>query len=492
MKFLNPLNILSKRLPKKRVAWCIGLPYTKETFIECCDGQGNSDFIESLEFQYTATNKEILWEYYAPTANELLKTVRHLERKGVDIINIFSPEDLKKAFTYSTVILTAHRHRFLECLDFMGHTLEIREIIALIPNDYKGIVDISSCYSSTLVRQCKHTAPFATFIAAETEVSVKLRLFIYKHTIKHLISHPRMDYLDAFCVIISRIVKSAKTNDNLERDVFLGGKQFSDAKIERNVSVFAPNEIRLGETMLIQMYVYKNNVDVISSAIMADEDLAEKDRLPVNLDLKHKDDIKIILNVSNLPLLSQTKPLIWNDRISRTSFLIEVPNDYNKNKLFFSALVIQNSAIVGELNFSVKVVTEYSQKKDLSDIIFKEFNKVFISYSHYDESKVKFIAQAYKAIGKNYFFDRHYLKPGSVYPIEIEDYIKSADLFILCWSENAAKSDYVEKELNLALSLAFPQITPKEKAQLTIHPLLLDSNIELPENMKYIYNFEMI
>lgn len=492
MKFSNLINILSKKLPKEKVVWCVGIPYTKETFIECCDSHGSSDFIESLEFQYAATDREILWEYYAPTANKLHKTVRYLEKKGVDIINIFSPEDLKKAFAYPTVILTAHRHRFLECMDFMGHTLEIGEIIKLIPKDYKGIVDISSCYSATLLIQCKQTAPFATFIAAETEVSVKLRLFIYEHTIRLMISHPRMDYLDAFRVIISRIIKSAKTQDSFKGDVFLGGKQFSNSKIERNVSVFAPNEVRSGETMLIQIYIYKNNVDVTSSAKMADEDLVEKDRLPVNLDLIHKDDIKIILNVFNSPLLSQTKPLLWNDRISRISFFIDIPNDYDKNKLYFSALVVQNNAVVGELNFCVKIVTEYSQNRIPTNIIFKEFNKVFISYSHEDESKVKFIAQAYKAIDKNYFFDRHCLKPGSVYPIEIEDYINSSDLFILCWSENAAKSDYVEKELKQALSLAFPQIKPKEKAQLTIHPLLLDSNAELPENMKHIYNFESI
>ena len=75
---------------------------------------------------------------------------------------------------------------------------------------------------------------------------------------------------------------------------------------------------------------------------------------------------------------------------------------------------------------------------------------------------------------------------------KIEDYINSADLFILCWSNNAAKSDYVQKERNQALDRAYPKVKPYEKAPLSICPLSIEPRAEIPEDMKSIYNFEQI
>jgi len=74
-------------------------------------------------------------------------------------------------------------------------------------------------------------------------------------------------------------------------------------------------------------------------------------------------------------------------------------------------------------------------------------------------------------------------------PFSAANYINSADLFILCWSENAAKSAYVEKERNQALDRAYPKVKPIEKAPLFIYPLSIKPRTELPEDMKSVYNF---
>ena len=122
----------------------------------------------------------------------------------------------------------------------------------------------------------------------------------------------------------------------------------------------------------------------------------------------------------------------------------------------------------------------------------KQFKKVFISYAHEDESQVKVLASTYKKLGVEYFLDRDYLKGGDVFGEVISHYIKEADLFILCWSEHAAKSEYVKKERTLALSLAYPQVIPREKAQLSIYPISMKPKAPYPDDMKEIYNFEEI
>ena len=120
-----------------------------------------------------------------------------------------------------------------------------------------------------------------------------------------------------------------------------------------------------------------------------------------------------------------------------------------------------NGAQIGEMCFVTQIVEV--PRRLHPEVFSRYFKKIFISYAHQDESKVKFIAQAYKAQGVDYFFDRDYLKAGDIFPQKIEDYINSADLFILCWSENAAKSDYVQKERNQALDRAYPKVKPIEK-----------------------------
>ena len=86
---------------------------------------------------------------------------------------------------------------------------------------------------------------------------------------------------------------------------------------------------------------------------------------------------------------------------------------------------------------------------------------------------------------------RHYLKAGYVYPLKIKEYINSADLFILCWSKNAAESDYVQLERQQALTLAFPQ-KDMEQATLSIHPISIEPHADYPSDMKEVYNFEEI
>ncbi len=88
-----------------------------------------------------------------------------------------------------------------------------------------------------------------------------------------------------------------------------------------------------------------------------------------------------------------------------------------------------------------------------------------------------------------HFFDRKYLKAGDVFPQVIQDYINTADLFILCWSENASKSEYVQKERLQALERAFPQVKPKQEAKLRIYPMSIEPRAELPSDMKDNYHF---
>lgn len=491
---MNILNIFRNKLPKGKVIWCIGVPYTEEQFA-CCGGTDrDSDFIESLEFKYGTNDKETLWKRYQSTANKIRDCVNSLTRKGVTILCVSSLKDLESVFTHSVVIITAHRHRFLDCFDFMGNTISFDEVAEIIPHDYNGIVDVSSCHSASFQMQWKKKRINARYIAASTESSIDLRLFIYEHVIRHMISHSNNSYLQSLEVILNRIKSGINENVNKRDDVFLGGIVPAKRRGTQSASVFAPSEIIKGDDMMIQVYLYedKEHNNVVISASNADEGVIERSRTPLNFNLKYGDIVKIQFNLLHVPKASQLKSFVWQNKTTKCFFNVTVPSNFDKKKCFVEIFMSVNEVPLGELSFTTKVVEEYSSEKIVTDVFTRQYKKVFISYSHVDEEKVRYIDHAYEAIGLDHFFDRRYLKIGAIFPLEIQEYIKSADLFILCWSENASKSNYVGLELEQALKRAYPNVLPSDKNQLSIYPLSIEPKAELPGEMKETFNFAIM
>ena len=185
--------------------------------------------------------------------------------------------------------------------------------------------------------------------------------------------------------------------------------------------------------------------------------------------------------------MSDQKSVIWQGSFTKCSFDYFVPKDINEDELRCVALLTVNEIPVGEMRFITRIVE--SPRKLNPEIIAHKYNKVFVSYAHKDEAKVKSFHEGLKLAGIEHFFDRAYLQTGDIFPQVIQDYINSADLFVLFWSENASKSDYVQKECAQALERAFPQVKPEQDAKLRIYPMSIEPRAELPGDMKNYYHF---
>lgn len=259
-------------------------------------------------------------------------------------------------------------------------------------------------------------------------------------------------------------------------------------------SVFAPAEAKKGARFLVQVYLhlFEETEEVKNLAVESDENARRCDYTPLNCKLRRGDAVDVVLSIYGEQLLmTQKKTLIWQGSFTKCSFDSLVPKDIETDALSCTAVLTVNGAQVGEMMFVVRIV-ENPQKLH-PKVFSRQYRKIFISYAHQDVDKVRMIARAYAAQGVDYFFDRDNLKPGAIFPLEIKKYIDDADLFILCWSANAAKSKYVMKELEHALERAYPKIKPIEKAPLSIYPMSIEPRAdELPENMKNLYNFEII
>ena len=268
-------------------------------------------------------------------------------------------------------------------------------------------------------------------------------------------------------------------------------KIFSRRRRNVFVSPFAPAEVKRKSHLQVQVYLhlYEESEKVKSFAKESDKNAERRDYIPLSLKLKKGDKVDVEFNVyGETRLSSERKSIIWQGSFTKCSFDYFVPKGIDVDELCCEANIFVNGAVIGETKFITRIV-EIPQNHN-PEILSKSFKKIFISYAHKDFDKVKFMAKAYNAQGVDYFFDRDYLKAGDIYPKKIKDYIDTSDLFILCWSENAAKSEYVEKEKSQALSLS--KNIDENKGTLTIHPLSIEPRAELPSDMKDDYNFEVI
>ena len=268
-----------------------------------------------------------------------------------------------------------------------------------------------------------------------------------------------------------------------------GKKKKQDTENEVFSSIFSPAEVKRKSHMHVQVYLhlYEETEKVKALAQESDKNAERRDYIPLQCKLKKGDKVDVQLNIYGETLLmSDKKSVVWQGSFTKCCFDYFVPRDIDVDELSCVAMLSVNGVPVGEMRFITRIVDAPRQLNP--EIIAHKYNKVFISYSHQDESKVKFLHEGLTMGDVPHFFDRSYLQPGDIFPKVIQDYINSADLFVLCWSENAAQSEYVQKERLQALGRAFPQVKEME-AKLRIYPMSIEPHAELPNDMKNYYHF---
>lgn len=265
---------------------------------------------------------------------------------------------------------------------------------------------------------------------------------------------------------------------------------FNRRTYEAFSSIFAPAEIKPNSHMLVQVYLHllEETEKVKRLAQESQKDAQRRDYIPLLCKLKKGDKVDVLLNVYGESLLmSDKKSMVWQGSFTKCSFDFFVPNDIEVNQLRCKAILSVNRIPVGEMNFITCIMDDPRPIDPV--IISHNYKKVFISYAHKDVRKVKYLAQGFELMKIDYFFDRKYLKAGDIYPQVIKDYINSADLFILCWSKNAAQSDYVKKEYTQALGRVIQQENSQEDTNLSISTISIEPRAEFPAEMKDNYHF---
>lgn len=255
---------------------------------------------------------------------------------------------------------------------------------------------------------------------------------------------------------------------------------------EVSAAVYAPTVVEPDEWLLVQVFLYKlqEYAEMERKARMADNNSEMRSYMPLDLLLKKgtKVDVEFSLPESGIELANNKKSMVWQGHLTECDFKARIPVDIARRQLLGQIVLSINGMPIAEMSFTIAV----GSTSTTADINVKKFARVFISYAHEDTAQVKFIAEAYRALGDSmeYFFDRHNLEPGDMYRNKIFEAIDHADLFILCWSKNASASEWVNIERKRALD-----IVKHNTHQLKIYPISITPQAELPADMKDVYTF---
>ena len=249
--------------------------------------------------------------------------------------------------------------------------------------------------------------------------------------------------------------------------------------------LYAPSEVLPNKSFIVRIYMYlpHEQESVDSKVKEIDPKAVKKEYKPLDLPVKNGDKLTVQLKFSDgVECKNTIKTAVWRGHYTDCSFLAKLI-DSTQESIEGTAYVFVNDVPAGEMLFTIDVV-DNKPSDSYTKVESRRFSKIFISYAHQDESQVRGIAEGCRMLGKDYFFDRHSLQPGDIFKDKILNYIENADLFVLCWSKNAAESEWVQIEREHALRLIH-----EGKSSLSIYPLCLRPEAPLPIDMSKKYNF---
>lgn len=162
------------------------------------------------------------------------------------------------------------------------------------------------------------------------------------------------------------------------------------------------------------------------------------------LQVGEKTEVTVKLFASGIDLEEAEDTQVWNGEYLKFVFDYEIPSDYEKNQVLFRAKIFFNGIQATTLRLSVPI----RSGKVLAETIRQDIRSAFISYARKDMDIVTYIIQAIRAArpDMDLFFDLEKLHAGEFWKTRLKEELMRRDMLYLCWSKNAAASEWVAYE----------------------------------------------
>jgi hypothetical protein len=164
--------------------------------------------------------------------------------------------------------------------------------------------------------------------------------------------------------------------------------------------------------------------------------------------------IAVTVDLPDIECQPQQRRFIWRGRWHKVDFAVRSMGQRGSregNISWFAGIVC-----IAQLPLSVQLTDECENRTSSVTVTAPGYESVFVSYSTEDSVVVDWLETTYTALGMSYLRDVKTLRSGEAWDEKLLKLIERADLFQLCWSENAKQSQYVADEWRFALGVHKP------------------------------------
>jgi fructoselysine-6-P-deglycase FrlB-like protein len=233
-------------------------------------------------------------------------------------------------------------------------------------------------------------------------------------------------------------------------------KEAEDSVDVVDVSAFAPETARVGEDILVQVFLHRLDQAAIARALAAESDPESKRRGLTTLatEIRQGQRIEIVVDAPGLNVQLPVQSMVWRGEPRACQYVVSLSQAVAERMYMVSIRLFLESIPVGSLRFSLKAAssigTDEATSRSRGDWSHR-YRRAFLSYSSSDRVEVLKRAQTLKAVGITFFQDLLSLDPGERWERRLYSEIDRSDLFLLFWSSNASQSEWVIREAEYAL-----------------------------------------
>ena len=213
----------------------------------------------------------------------------------------------------------------------------------------------------------------------------------------------------------------------------------------------APTTILPGEYFPVKIMMYREDDFARAdreSAAVADQVKSASSSI---FQAKRDQQFRIALQSPDMELDCESQVLRWNGKFAAADFEVYLPEDFGKRQLRLRGRVYSGDAVLTDLKLILQIGVPQYGSIPCEKV---RLRSAFISYASADRAKVVARIQGIQLAcpDMDLFFDVESLRRGEHWEGRLYREISNRDLFYLFWSQNAAKSQWVQKELDYALS----------------------------------------
>jgi hypothetical protein len=155
------------------------------------------DFATHLGHLYGSDEAIQIWEAgYQALSRKITSTLSEVEEHGVQIIRGLKLGDLRYLREGAVTTLIAHWGEQQSGVELADGIHSPGTIAEAMPENYRGVLDLTVCYSSILLDTIKRSHPNCIVVANKGAAILEFRLIFYKYLIR-MMATKSIHYVDA-------------------------------------------------------------------------------------------------------------------------------------------------------------------------------------------------------------------------------------------------------------------------------------------------------